>query len=129
MEDFKDFFNDVEGAFWNVAELAADWAPDSEEGDDDYVEEFQETLDGAEDRFKKAAAGLRELAGKLGTESGIPAARLEEIIVNAMNWGLDHGETITRGLVRGSGITADELDKLGYGSDGFTAMRSYVGGE
>ena len=56
----------------------------------------------------------------------VSSERLEEIAINAIEWAIEHGEQITHDLVRGMGITSDELDAIGYEKENFSLLHDAV---
>lgn len=48
--------------------------------------------------------------------------RLEELCINALEWAIEHSEQTTHDLIRGMGITSDELEKIGYEKENFPSM-------
>jgi len=49
----------------------------------------------------------------------VSSERLEECVINAIEWGLEVSEQVACDLVGGMGITSDELDALGYDENEF----------
>lgn len=53
-------------------------------------------------------------------------SRLEELCINAIEWAVNHSENITHDLVRGMGITSDELEEIGYDRDNFESLHDVL---
>jgi len=49
----------------------------------------------------------------------ISSERLEECVINAIEWGLEVSDQVAHDLIRGMGITSDELYVLGYDENEF----------
>ena len=52
----------------------------------------------------------------------ISSERLEELVINALEWAIEVGEDTTYNLIRGMGITSDELEAIGYDEENFKSM-------
>lgn len=52
----------------------------------------------------------------------VKSERLEECLINAIEWAIQVGEQATHDLIRGIGITSDELDAIGYDAENFPEM-------
>ena len=57
----------------------------------------------------------------------VSSQRLEEIVTNALEWAIEVDEQIANDLVRGMGITSDELDAIGYDVDNFSSLHRATG--
>ncbi len=52
--------------------------------------------------------------------------RLEELLINAIEWAINVSEQATHDILRASGITSDELNAIGYDKDNFPKMHEWV---
>lgn len=57
---------------------------------------------------------------------GIDTNRYEELIINALEWAINESESTTRNLIRGMGITPEELDAVGYDETNFPDMHRWA---
>lgn len=48
--------------------------------------------------------------------------RMEELIINALEWAITCGEQTTHDLIHGMSITSEELDNIGYEKENFSRM-------
>lgn len=49
---------------------------------------------------------------KLG--KNVSSERLEELVINAIEWAIEVSEQTARDLIAGMGITSEELESIGY---------------
>lgn len=52
--------------------------------------------------------------------------RLMELITNVIEWGIEVSEDTTHDLLRGMGITSEELEEIGYEQENFPKMHEWV---
>lgn len=52
--------------------------------------------------------------------------RMEELLINAIEWAIDCGGSHTHDLLRSMGITSKELEKIGYEKDNFHELHEWV---
>lgn len=52
----------------------------------------------------------------------VKSERLEECVINAIEWAINVSEQVTYDLICGMGITSDELDAIGYDEKNFPKM-------
>jgi hypothetical protein len=48
--------------------------------------------------------------------------RLEDLCIAAIEWATEHSEDISHDLIRGMGITSDELEAIGYEKENFPSL-------
>ncbi|MBO4847053.1 MAG: hypothetical protein J5525_12285 [Lachnospiraceae bacterium] len=48
--------------------------------------------------------------------------RSEEIIINALEWAINVSKQVTHDLIRGMGITSEELSNIGYEKESCSDM-------
>ncbi len=53
-------------------------------------------------------------------------ARIEELIINALEWAINVSEQATKDLIRAMEITSDELDEIGYDKENFPKMHEWA---
>ena len=53
-------------------------------------------------------------------------ARLMHLVLNAIEWAIEVSDDTTHDLLRGMGVTSDELEELGYEKENFTEMHKWV---
>ena len=56
----------------------------------------------------------------------IDEKRMENLLIDAISWAEDTSGQITHDLLRGMGITSDELEYLGYDKETFPEMHKWV---
>ena len=52
--------------------------------------------------------------------------RLEELVINALEWAIEVSEQTTRDLIVSMGITPEELDAIGYDKENFAPMHEMI---
>lgn len=52
----------------------------------------------------------------------ISSERLEELVIQALEWSIECSEQITHDLIGGMSITSDELELIGYDKENFPSM-------
>ena len=52
--------------------------------------------------------------------------RLEELLINTIEWAINVSEQITHDLLRASGIASEELTAIGYDKDNFPKMHEWI---
>lgn len=57
----------------------------------------------------------------------VKSERLEECVINALEWAIEVSEQTTFDLIRAMGITSDELDAIGYEKENFQKMHDATG--
>ena len=48
------------------------------------------------------------------------------LVHNAIEWAIEVSDDTTHDLLRGMGVTSDELEELGYEKENFTEMHKWV---
>ena len=67
---------------------------------------------------------------KLAFDEGrMSEGRLTELLINAFEWAIEVSENATNDLIRFTGITSDELKKIGYEKVSFPSMHNAVKSE
>ena len=58
------------------------------------------------------------------TTNTITNERMEELLINALEWAIEKNEETTIELVQHMGITSDELEAIGYEKENFETMHN-----
>lgn len=53
-------------------------------------------------------------------------SRLIHLVLNAIEWAIEVSDDTTHDLLRGMGVTSDELEELGYEKENFPEMHKWV---
>ena len=56
----------------------------------------------------------------------IPDARMEDLVINALEWAIEVGKQATEDLIHGMGITSAELEEIGYDKENFPEMHKWA---
>ncbi len=56
------------------------------------------------------------------TTNTITNERMEELLLNALEWAIEKDEETTTELIQHMGITSDELEAIGYERENFEIM-------
>ncbi len=52
--------------------------------------------------------------------------RLEELLIDSIEWATEVSQQATHDLIRSIGITSEELEEIGYDIENFPEMHSYI---
>lgn len=52
--------------------------------------------------------------------------RARQLVLDAIEWAIEISEQTTHDLLRGMGITSDELEEIGYEKETFPEMHEWV---